>query len=230
LARLTAWSFPPTTASGVSMEWNVFSHSSLAVASARVRCSTRASSAWLSARSSSFWRRVSAASRSFSVSRSACSKALWTVSSSAWSFQGLAMKRKISDVLIASSIAFWSACPVSMIRCVRGDSSFTRVRSSTPLIPGIRKSEMTTDGRKEARSSRPRAPSWAISISQFPPPEGPPQRPEDVLLVVDQQQPPAWGDSRSRGGCHLDGFHDGQPLTQGRPHPVQSDRQVIHPR
>ena len=143
------------------------------------------------ARSSSFCARVTSWRCAFSAWTAYCSKALCTVSSSAESFQGLAMKRKISERLMASSMARWSACPVSMIRWASGTRCFTWARKSAPFIPGSRKSEMTTSGVNCSRIVAGPAPRRARSrISQSPRAEHATERLEDVLLVVHHQQPP----------------------------------------
>jgi hypothetical protein len=102
------------------MQSNVCSQSRLAWLSISVRVSTRASSSALSFLSSAFCSCVTRISRSFSSSSAYCSNALFTVSTRWLSFHGLEMKRKISERLMASSIAVWSAWPVSMMRCARG--------------------------------------------------------------------------------------------------------------
>ncbi len=90
---------------GDSMESKDSSHSRLAWLSRWVRSATRVSSSALSRRSSSFCCCVTRSSRSFSAWSAYCSNALLTVSTRWLSFQGLEMNRKISDRLMASSIA-----------------------------------------------------------------------------------------------------------------------------
>ena len=98
---------------------------------------------------------------------------------------------------MASSMARWSACPVSMIRCASGMRCFTWARKSAPFMPGSRKSEMTTSGLYCSRILESLLPVEGGANLPGPAAEHATERLEDVLLVVHHEQP-------ALGGRHLE--------------------------
>src|SRR6185295_10547804 len=78
-----------------------------------------------------------------------------------------------------------------------------------PVHPGhleVRDHDQGLEGGEQLQAARPILGRLDLPLTS---PQDTPQRPEDVLLVVDQQQPPGESAGWTRCWCHLNGYHDG---------------------